>query len=260
MTHQRTLKYLAIGLPALVAVVLILYLFFLIGRLEFGTISDPSPTTAIATTISALATIVGVTAAIVAGYFAKKQWETAKLQWSATLEAARREEIRNAQEIHAELLDAYNQVKTVRRHLSAILGVESRKEPSDTILKISILKSDYTEQISILNAAQLVFEIYAKRAKANGLWFSNPPATLLAVLAVELDKGEKYLHHIAVDEYKRKLTKFDSASSTLDLGQLPKLAGFIHEESNKYFNEPFGDPTDRALEQLERIFRGPSNQ
>jgi hypothetical protein len=82
----------------------------------------------------------------------------------------------------------------------------------------------------------------------------NVPRELRESLLNKLKTAEKYLHLIAVKEYEEKLTKFDGG--TLELRQLSHLAEFVEEDSKKYFNEPFGDPTECVLEQLGQYSAG----
>jgi glucan phosphoethanolaminetransferase (alkaline phosphatase superfamily) len=97
---------------AALAVVSIVLLAILIVRIVLQPTSGTDPTTA----IPAITSIFAVVVAIFAGYYAKKQWETAQKQ----------DEIRNAREMYAAVLGAYNQAKTVRRNLRAILGIKSQ--------------------------------------------------------------------------------------------------------------------------------------
>jgi len=73
-------------------------------------------------------------------------------------------------EMHAELLEAFNQAKSVRRHLRAQLGTVVAVHP-DTKITVEL----YDDQMESLSDAQLIFEVHAKRAKDSSLWFWGKP-------------------------------------------------------------------------------------
>lgn len=72
-----------------------------------------------------------------------------------------REMRKSLREMLTEVLQAFNQAKTVRRHLRAQLGNVRSVDPEERLSA-----ELYDNQMDLLSDAQLVFEIYAKRAKS----------------------------------------------------------------------------------------------
>jgi hypothetical protein len=146
-------------------------------------------------------------------------------------------------DMHAELLQAYNRAKVVRRALRAKLGTVITID-SDT----KVAATDYEEQMEELSDSQLTFEVYAKRAKEPGLWFRDANA-----LARSLDKIEKYLNEI-VKEYQQEYAKFTGDPPARPLGNLPKLMEFIGPYKQAVeFQEKFKYPVREALQALGKV-------
>jgi hypothetical protein len=140
-------------------------------------------------------------------------------------------------DMHAELLQAYNRAKIVRRVLRAKLGSVITVDPDK-----KVAATDYEEQMEELSDSQLTFEVYAKRAKEPGLWFKDANA-----LARSLEKIEKYLNEI-VKEYEREYSKFIGDPPVRRLGELPMLMEFIgpYKQATE-FQEKFKYPVREAL-------------
>jgi hypothetical protein len=151
-----------------------------------------------------------------------------------------REMRQSLREMHVELLQAFNQAKTVRRQLRAQLGTVAAVNP-DTEISAEL----YDDQMDSLSDAQLIFEIHAKRAKDNSLWFWGNPK-----LSAPLHKVEAYLNDI-IKEYQKERTKFSGSSPRRRIGDLPKLVEFIGPYSQAAaFKDNFKYPMRDALEAL----------
>lgn len=146
-------------------------------------------------------------------------------------------------EMHAELLQAYNRAKTVRRNLRAKVGTMTVAN-----LNAEVTAKDYEEEMEELSDSQLAFEVYAKRANEPWLWFRGGRK-----LAGSLQKIEGYLNEI-VKEYQREFAKFTGNPPTRKLCHLRKLAEFIGPyEQTKEFQECFKYPMRDALQALGKI-------
>jgi hypothetical protein len=143
-------------------------------------------------------------------------------------------------EMHAELLEAFNQAKSVRRHLRAQLGTVLAVQP-DTKIAVEL----YDDQMESLSDAQLTFEVHAKRASDSSLWFWGKPE-----LSQPLGKVESYLNDI-VKEYQEKRAGFSGAPPKRRIGDLPNLVEFIgpYSETTE-FKKKFKYPMRDALEAL----------
>ena len=151
-----------------------------------------------------------------------------------------REMRKSLREMHTEILQAFNQAKTVRRRLRAQLGTVRSVDPEERLsAKL------YDNQIDLLSDAQLVFEIYAKRAKSRTSWFRENHT-----LSVPLCKVEAYLNKI-VKEYQKKRATASGSPPACRVGDLPQLMEFIgpYEESSA-FRESFKYPISDVLEEL----------
>jgi hypothetical protein len=143
-------------------------------------------------------------------------------------------------EMHAELLQAFNQAKTVRRHLRAQLGTVDTVDP-DAHVSAEL----YDNEIQSLSDAQLTFETHAKRAKHTSLWFSRDPG-----LAEPLGKVEQYLNDI-VKEHQKERSHFSGTPPQRRIADLPKLLEFIGPYGQaKAFKTEFQEPIRDALDSL----------
>lgn len=127
-----------------------------------------------------------------------------------------REKRQYLREMHKELLDSFNLAKKVRRDLRALLGKSKLSDPN-----VIITAENYKIHMERLGDAQLVFEVYAKRATNKDLWFKGA-----GVLREELKKLEEYLNCI-LKEYQEKLVECDGKPPSINLYNLPALVEFI---------------------------------
>jgi len=146
-----------------------------------------------------------------------------------------REMRQSLREMHAELLQAFNQAKTVRRQLRAQLGTVVAIDPS-----AQVSAELYDDQLNSLSDAQLIFEIYAKRASDRALWFWGNPR-----LSDPLRKVETYLNDI-IKEHQKERTGFSGTPPRRPIGELSKLAEFIGpydqaDDFKKNFKYPMRD-------------------
>ena len=145
-----------------------------------------------------------------------------------------REMRKSLREIHAELLEAYNQAKTVRRHLRAQLG---------TVVAVAadaqISAESYDREMDLLSD-ELTFEIYKTRAEDTALFFRSPTS-----LSDSLDKVEQYLNNI-IKEY-RSTTSFSGEQLRCEISKLPKLVEFIgpYKQAVEYKND-FKEPIQES--------------
>jgi hypothetical protein len=133
-----------------------------------------------------------------------------------------REQRRYLREMHKELLDAFNKAKMVRRELRARLGTKDKVNPA-----FRITAEEYEKQMARLGESQLVFEVYAKRALDQGLWFKGAHD-----LGNALDELERYLNKI-LKEYQEKLVIFNGDPPDLEIDQLEYLVEFIGPYTKK---------------------------
>lgn len=154
-----------------------------------------------------------------------------------------REMRQSLREMHLELLQAFNQAKTVRRKLRAKLGTLKIINP-DTQISADF----YDNQMDLLSDSQLIFEIHAKRAENRSLWFRGDPK-----LSEPLCKIEKYLNGI-VKEYEEKREGFSGSPPQRRIGDLPKLTEFIgpYIEATQ-FKQNLKYPMRDALEALGKV-------
>jgi len=153
-----------------------------------------------------------------------------------------REMRHSLREMHAELLEAFNQAKSVRRHLRAQLGTAVAVDPDRTITA-----ELYDDQIESLNDAQLVFEVHAKRARDRSLWFWGNPG-----LSQPLGKVESYLGGL-VTEHEKKRAGFAGTPPQRRIGDLPALVEFVGPYQQAVgFKENFRYPMRDALQVLGR--------
>jgi hypothetical protein len=151
-----------------------------------------------------------------------------------------REMRKSLREMHTEILQAFNQAKTVRRRLRTQLGTVRAVDPEERLSA-----ELYDNQIDLLSDAQLVFEIYAKRAKSRTSWFGENNK-----LSVPLSKVEAYLNQI-VKEYQEKRATSSGTPPTCRVGDLPRLMEFIGPyEKSCAFRESFKYPISDVLEEL----------
>ena len=127
-----------------------------------------------------------------------------------------REQRRYLREMHQELLDAFNKAKKVRRELRARLGTKDKIDPS-----VRIEAEEYEKQMERLGDSQLVFEVYAKRAKDSWLWFQGA-----SDLSEALSELEGYLN-VILKEYQKKFITFKGNPPAKEIVQLKELIEFI---------------------------------
>lgn len=151
-----------------------------------------------------------------------------------------REIRKSLREMHAELLDAFNLAKKVRRELRAQLGTREKINPDEMITA-----EMYEKQMELISDAQMVFEVHAKRGEDSSLWFWGDPR-----LSEPLSKVESYLNDI-LKEYQDELSKFSGTPPARKLEDLKKLTEFIgpYTEESK-FAEEFKYPIRVALQAL----------
>jgi hypothetical protein len=145
-------------------------------------------------------------------------------------------------EMHSELLQAYNRAKQIRRSMRAHLGTKKSVD-----LTTPVTAEMYKEKVENLSEVQLVFEVYAKRAEDDYLFFWRG-----AELARALRKIEAYLNRI-VGEYERELKKFEGEPPVRTLANLQSLAEFVGpHEAGEEFQKCFQKPMRVALKTLGR--------
>jgi hypothetical protein len=110
----------------------------------------------------------------------------------------------------------------VRRELRARLGTKDKVNPA-----FRITAEEYEKQMARLGESQLVFEVYAKRALDQGLWFKGAHD-----LGNALDELERYLNKI-LKEYQEKLVIFNGDPPDLEIDQLEYLVEFIGPYTKK---------------------------
>ena len=153
-----------------------------------------------------------------------------------------REMRKSLRDMHTELLDAFNQAKTVRRKCRAKLGTRGQVDANQ-----EIDAEFYEEQMELLSDAQLTFEVYAKRASDRWLWFWGNTK-----LGEALSQLEKYLNKI-VKEYQDELSKFAGDPPVHRIGELKRFTEFIgpYDDASD-FQTKFKHPIRDALQALSR--------
>jgi hypothetical protein len=120
------------------------------------------------------------------------------------------------------------------------LGTKDKIDPS-----VRIEAKEYEKQMERLGDSQLVFEVYAKRAKDSWLWFQGA-----SDLSKALTKLEGYLN-IILKEYQESLITFNGNPPSQEIGQLRNLIEFIGPYTRKSaFEEDFKFSIRDALEAL----------
>lgn len=133
-------------------------------------------------------------------------------------------------QMHSELFAAYSSAKRCRRQLRAY---SSNGQISET---------KFIEQMDDLMQAQLVFELYEKRAK-NNMFFSDGSA-----VRPQLKKIHEYLRTI-LGEYESKFASLRDSKGRIPLSRMPIVGEFIgpFDKKNR-FNTDFKVPFYETLE------------
>ena len=166
-----------------------------------------------------------------------------------------RERRKDLRDMHAELLGAFNKAKTVRREIRAHVGVIDRcinekghKSEGRINDKGYIRKDIYVDCMAKLNQAQLVYEVYSKRAENSALWFEDSKEFESNVRMIE-----KYLNNI-LKEYQTELHLFDPDSEIQEISNFETLLEFISPfKDDSDFDLNFKKPGDGALISLSKL-------
>ncbi|MFO0943883.1 MAG: hypothetical protein U0930_24365 [Pirellulales bacterium] len=146
-------------------------------------------------------------------------------------------------EMHSELVAAYNTAEAVRRQLRAQVGYDPEVGlPKNATITIE----PYIEQMDALMDAQLIFELYARRAKDRKIWFATGDG-----LAMNLKTVESYLNKI-IDEYESQRNAFvRTGLAAKALSELPVLSEFLGSSDSTNFSSQFKKAFSSALTSLE---------